>query len=294
MSEWESVFGEGVSAESVIDGINASWSRSEMEAAKEGKEKRFRESMAYRTSEEDKAALITELSSALEREQLEKKRLEEKQPASTYGRFSFRPSVRRERPCTLASLLGVPEGEYAAFGDKHRIPESLVRVINAVFSALVNERSHEEHANKWLIECFRAIKPGSELRFIPAQLEVTIAAAGMVHLKGERNQRLVEVARAAFDILCAKARGVSLHNGLLLHARHEIEALMGKRWGEPYSELQPTEALLAVLACALDGETDGAVTAAAEAYLSPQITGDVDRDIGPGSAMKRHSSCTSP
>lgn len=112
MSDWEDIFGEGVSAESVIDGIDASWEhtwREEQEQAKKrNRGQRKAELTAYRGSEELKTEFIRHLRSNAPHL---------KEPPAEGG---------------LLSLMYPADDGFSKLEDHYRIPQSLAYILNRV------------------------------------------------------------------------------------------------------------------------------------------------------------------
>ncbi|CUJ69293.1 hypothetical protein [Achromobacter aegrifaciens] len=262
MSEWERIFGAGVSAEAVISGINASWSREEREAAKEAKQKRFLASMAYGGDESAKAALLKELKDASISDHL--------------------PVADRN----VATLLRSPAGDFSTLVARYRIPEPLAALIDEIFVSIRQSEWTEQkgylQALDWLIKCFDAIKPGVDLRFIVARFAASTAATGMACMRKKQDLACLRVAQPAFDILCARARGVLVPKTMVALAIRAIETALGGTLEDPYafqpySELGRHRGALATMAFALAEMPITAATIAAETDFSPRITGDISK-----------------
>lgn len=128
----------------------------------------------------------------------------------------------------------------------------------------------------WLISCFDAIRPGVDLRLAVARFEASTATTGMACWIDEALER---VAQPAFDILCARARGVLVPEAMVDAAKHAVEiTLKGSfRYDGTYShgQLEAAGGVLLTMAFALDGDPVEAATVAAETDFSPKISGDV-------------------
>lgn len=202
MSDWEDVFGAGVSAESVINGLKSDEEYEEEERRRIlGRKKREAEVQkrkaltAYRDDPSIKLALVSQLQN--------------------------HERVRGQRPLEILF-----EGGYAAIELAYNIPEALARLIDDIYlrladalprgidfaiafgkcDARVAELKRERKKKSdgpidWLTDCLRAIEPGVDLRFIVTKFVADVANSALLtldslHLEGDTSALAVVLARA--------------------------------------------------------------------------------------------------
>lgn len=262
MSDWENTFGAGVSAESVIDEINAAYLAEQRREAAEAKRQELRDSLAYRSEAELKESLLRNLRKGLSSDE------------------------RRRDSSDMALLFDLAEHEFGPLEERYRIPESLCRLIARIYTGLrvgsaswgrLQEDASE--ADAWLIECFDAIAPGVDLRFEASRFLAQFAMANRPHLSSRRDavDASTRIGHAAIDILCSHARGVLVQNELIADVQAAIAAQFREAINDlHYTDLYAGEATLVVLAFALQGNAAMAAEIAVETRLSHKISGDTD------------------
>jgi hypothetical protein len=193
VSDWEDVFGAGVSAESVINGLKSDEEYEEEERRRIlGRKKREAEVQkrkaltAYRGDPSIKHSLISQL--------------------QNYECASVR------RP--MESLSG---GSYAVIESYYNIPESLARLIDAIYIGLIERPWNKRgcaHALEWLADCLKAIEPGVDLRFVAPQFVANLADEAFEVLGAGDQDHVMP----AFAVVLARARGFIVPDGLAVAA----------------------------------------------------------------------------
>lgn len=261
MSEWENTFGEGVSADSVIDGINAGYFRDMRDSEQEERDERLRSVLAYRSSGEVKARFLGDLKQAASEGDL----------------------LAKDRG--LPAVLERMSVDYSWLEEHLRIPDALSILIGAVFRGLRQSTSFAsptqkevEEAVEWLLNAFDAIQVGTDLRFIVDQFMASTAVDGLAFMKSVRFVKDTDrdIVRAAFDVLCLRARGVIPPEALVRTVREALGTIASKDvMNSPYEAFTREEAIPCFMAYALDNRPDMASLVGATNSLSSRISGDV-------------------
>lgn len=257
MSNWESIFGPGVSAESFLARINASHAEFEEEEEREdhGLQKRLG---AFGGSNELKSELIA--------------KLQESSPAD----------VR---------LIGKGGLDSQTVEQRYQIPLSLAYLIDVISDGLPRKRrwpgDKDTTAATWLLHCLDAIQPGVDIRLVGWKLLASVAKESLHSLSLTRrwsrhahdSSTLVRICVPAVHIIYARARGVLAENHLVALARQVTWDAVSPRWTEGAStgDDNPEDFPLAAISCALEGsplEAARAVTWAAYGRFEQGECGD--------------------
>jgi hypothetical protein len=258
MSGWESIFGEGVSGDSVVDGINSEYFREMREAEAEHRRDRIAASLAYQSSEEVKAAFLSRLDAALNR-----------------------GNIKRGQS-TLENVLDLPQADFSSLEDELRIPRSLCSTISVYFkqtyecAAYMYPNKQEANVIQWLRDFFSAITPGMDLRFAVARFHVDIAQIAIAKTRRSMwtKKESAPVYQAAFDLLCARARGIVPPNYVLEQVRNALIPWIDKDAVEyPHQSVHPAPAMLAAF---LDNDSEAALIIGATNDVGT-ASGDVDQ-----------------
>jgi hypothetical protein len=262
VGDWERTFGAGVSAESIIAGINADYFAERRAEEREEQERRRSALLAFRGDPALKAELVARL-----------------------RRLKSRGNLTTERSGLLA-LLQSQEKSFTAFEERYRIPESLAHVIQAAFEGLRKD-GHlcdptpelDRKAVEWLMTCVEAIKPGTDLRYLAFQAAanaaqsadrlLTVLSGGFL---GEQAKTRREACERALAVIFAKARGVILPNELTEMALVPLRKILATTNIEfiDFTSLQDDEYAVAIIEAAASPAADGAARAldfAAQARL---------------------------
>ena len=238
MSEWESIFGAGVSAESIIDGINASWDAERREEFSERECQRRALFTAYQGNPEIKVAALEELAKH-----------------RRAGRFVANRNSGSPGHGAFSCVVSDPGTGYAEFEDRYRIPEAMVRIADAIFADLMAQKpkDHEIHfAMEWPTRFMDSIQPGVDLRLvIPKFLAWVVSDVSA----GDK------ACKPALALVEARARGVFVQDEVAIAAAKLA-------WGrldnlEPVVECASTQELAAAAASkAAEGTAESAAYAA--------------------------------
>jgi hypothetical protein len=255
------MFGVGVSAESVIDGIKEEWEAEGRRSDQRARKARFLASTAFLGERSVKAAFLADLEVAA-------------------GRGD---PVAEGRD--LATILQLPHADFSWLAAHLRVPELLSATINAIFAGLRQATlfaspsvKEDEAAVTWLLEVFNAIEPGVDLRFIVDQFQAALVAIGLTFMRNGFciSEREKTVARAAFDILCARARGIVVPEDTVVKARQAIASVADKEGMDfPYNVMNAGRATLNAIAFALDRQPELVAMVGARNNMSNSISGDV-------------------
>ncbi|MFG0675872.1 hypothetical protein [Delftia sp. WSY_7] len=198
MSDWESNFGSGVSAEGVIGSINAWNSYEEREEMLRIKEERSLNSMAFRSDPDIKLEFLEKFKSLC----------------------GIGDLIAEDRD--LNKIFSQYDDAISELEVNYRIPKDLVLLANMIFTGLRNERrssmatvKDDAEAAQWLCDFFDSIVPGTDLRFIGQRFKVTLASAALACLQGTYGNENKDCGRIAYDILCVQARGVKVQSELV-------------------------------------------------------------------------------
>lgn len=247
VSEWESIFGAGVSAESVIAGINASWDDEERDAQREKDLERRASVTAFRDDPDTKAALLRTLASR-----------------AAVGVMDGDVDI-------LECLAFSPEDSHKAIEAAYNIPEELVRLIGAVFTGLQLEPKMVPGAIDWLFECMTAIEPGVDLRFVASKFAADIAGSSLCMIGNFSMLKGADVQDAcapALAVAYARARGVIVQNELAVDAAKAAwDAVSAGDWenNRRFGYLTVGDFMAAIVSSAADPKPEGPALAASYA-----------------------------
>lgn len=209
MSDWESNFGAGASAEGVIGSINAWNSYEEREEMLRIKEERSLNSVAFRSDPEIKLELMEKFKSLC----------------------GVGDLIAEDRD--LNTIFSQYDDAISELEANYRIPKDLVLLANMIFTGLRNERrsskatvKNDADAAQWLYEFFESIVPGTDLRFVGQRFKVSLASAALMCLQGSYDHKKKHFGRLAYDILCVQARGVKVQCELV----EQIKTVLSKQF----------------------------------------------------------------
>lgn len=226
MSDWERIFGAGVSAESVIGGINASWSRQRRE------EGRDEEKLAR---EQHKALLSAFLGSEAVKSDFISKIAENRAGIKD---FPFSRGLLR--------LLYPVSDPYFDIQEHFRIPPALAYIIDELADGLRHETPSWASGNgleieclDWFLGCFDSIEPGVDLRLVAPQFLANIARSSLrslshrqraMHSNPNDTDTLRKCCRPAVDVIYARSRGVLVQDDLVGEAAQLAWSVLSKNW----------------------------------------------------------------
>jgi hypothetical protein len=196
MGDWEDIFGEGVSAESVIDGICG-----DCDDDRETRKELERRSLAYRGDPTIKDALLA---------QIEDHYAAGRQATAEDG---------------LKCLMRNPEGTYEDLEVEYSIPQSFARLVDAIFAGMKGESEDKletASARHWLFYCMNRIKPGADLRLIAPRFAAKLAHAAFLEpdrgffVHDNRARAIRDACAPALGAAFARARGVEVQDGVAL------------------------------------------------------------------------------